>query len=158
MTYKRNFANFLSSSQPVFFLILILLAPPVPAHMAQMNGLLSGFSRVWWHADHLNQVCWSRETSKICRVEGPTGLGLKNIAVTVAIKLPDRASSWWIFWLMHSHWLTRLTGTCNGKESSLLLLDTPVLFPALTSQNVCREEDYKGRNAPNKNIFIMTKT
>ena len=32
------------------------------AHLMQMSGSLSGFSRAWWQADHLNQVCCSTET------------------------------------------------------------------------------------------------
>lgn len=33
-----------------------------------------------------------------------------------------------------------MTGTLNGIKPSLMLLFTPVLFPALTSENVCCEK------------------
>ena len=43
---------------------------PAPTHLIQMNGSLSGFSRAWWWADYLNQVCWSSETSQTWRIRG----------------------------------------------------------------------------------------
>lgn len=44
---------------------------PAPTHQIQMNGSLSGFSRAWWRADHLNQVWWRREISSTCRAGVP---------------------------------------------------------------------------------------
>ena len=61
---------------------------PAPTHLIQMNESLSGFCRAWWWDDHLNQVCWKRETSKTCRAwmpqdqRGVPSTQLKKAALT----------------------------------------------------------------------------
>ena len=77
MFYKSHFFNSLAGDNI-----------GLTTQLIQMNGLLSSSAEacLWWPFD-LNQVCWSRETSKTCRAGMPWGPGLGNTALTYQIPI-----------------------------------------------------------------------
>ena len=76
------------------------------AHLIQMNGSSSDCSRARWWADHLTQVCWSRETSKTCRAGSPPKKVKSKISTTIFSSFG-----------FHSSWFRLSLSNVKGSDS-----------------------------------------